>query len=106
MISGHYSIKLRTQMGLKNGELILMAANNLLTGSIIVMGKENPFMNGSVRGDNFSFSGELTTAVGKVPFTCDGGVNGDEISANVKTLKGNMLLSGERYKQKETRMSG
>lgn len=96
MVSGHYNVKLKTPMGLKKGELILEEQDGTLCGKMLVMGKENPLTDGKVSGDSFTFSGELTTAAGKMAFSCEGSVSGDEISGKVKTKKGDMPLSGLR----------
>lgn len=96
MVDGTYSVVLKTPMGAKKGDLVLKTEGNMLTGSMIVMGKENPIVAGTVNGDSFTFTGELKTAVGKVPFECSGSVTGDEITGTAKTKKGNLAMTGKR----------
>ncbi len=96
MLDGTYTVKLKTPMGVKKGDVEFRTDGNDLTGKLIIMGKENPFTSGEADGENFRFCGEMTTAVGKVAFDCSGKVAGDAIEGNVKTKKGNLIMSGTR----------
>ena len=96
MITGKYEVSLKTPMGLKKGELILSDAEGLITGKMVVMGKENEIDPGKSNGENFTFSGKLKTAMGVVPYTCEASISGEAISGTVKTKKGDMALTGHR----------
>ena len=96
MITGKYEVSLKTPMGLKKGELILSDAEGLITGKMVVMGKENEIDPGKSNGENFTFSGKLKTAMGVVPYTCEASISGEAISGTVKTKKGDMALTGYR----------
>lgn len=96
MVDGSYQVMLKTPMGVKKGELILQSAEGILSGAMIVMGKENQIGSGKTDGSAFSFSGEIKTAVGKLPYECTGNVTGDELTGIAKTPKGNLSLSGKR----------
>ena len=96
MITGKYEVSLKTPMGLKKGELILNEEDSIITGNLVVMGKENEINPGKSDGENFTFSGKLKTAMGVVPYTCEASISGEEISGTVKTKKGDMALTGHR----------
>lgn len=66
MVDGKYQVILKTPMGAKRGELTLKSEDGILTGSMIALGKDNAIMPGTVNDDEFQFSGELRTAVGKL----------------------------------------
>ncbi len=96
MIDGTYNVMLKTTMGVKKGELIFSGEDSVLTGKLVVMGNDNLFETISLDGNNFNFTGEIKTAMGKVPYECTGSVEGDNIEGVAKTKKGNMSLSGKR----------
>lgn len=96
MINGTYSIMLKTPMGVKKGEMILALDGTALHGSIVIKGKENPFSDGTVDGDSFTFSGELMSPVGKLVYDCIGSVTGDELAATAKAKKGTIQITGNR----------
>lgn len=96
MVDGTYSILLKTPMGAKKGEMTLVINGSELYGNIIVKGKENPFSDGRVDGDSFSFNGELMSSVGKLVYECDGSVSGNELSAIAKAKKGTLKITGTR----------
>lgn len=96
MIDGTYQVMMKTPMGVKKGELTLKSENNALTGSIYVMDRETPLLSGTTDGANFSFSGDLETAAGKLAYNCAGRVDGDVLSGMAKTRKGDFPLTGTR----------
>ena len=96
MIDGTYSAVLKTPMGAKKGELILKTEGEVLTGAMLVLGKENLINTGKVNGNEFTFTGKLKTAVGMLEYECIGSVEGDELVGIAKTKKGNMQLKGTR----------
>ena len=96
MITGTYEVSLKTPMGAKKGVLVLDETDGVVTGKMVVMGKENSIDPGHSDGNNFTFSGKLKTAMGVVPYTCEASVSGNAISGTVKTKKGDMALNGIR----------
>ena len=84
MVDGTYQVRMRTPLGVKNGELILHSNDGTLNGSLVVMGKKN------------IFKGKIQTSVGKTDYVCSGSVNGDELSGIAKTKKGDLALNGIR----------
>jgi len=96
MVEGTYNVMLKTPMGVKKGELVLIPEGDVLNGKLVVMGQENPIEPGKTDGTKFSFSGELKTAVGKMSYECAGNVEGDAITGSVKTKKGTLTLTGKR----------
>ncbi len=53
MVDGTYQVRMRTPLGVKNGELILHSNDGTLNGSLVVMGKKNIFEPGTTDGKNF-----------------------------------------------------
>ncbi len=96
MVDGTYNVMLKTPIGVKKGELVLISDGNILNGKMIVLGQENAFIPGKTDGTAFSFSGELKTAVGKMAYDCSGSVEGDAITGSVKTKKGTLTITGKR----------
>lgn len=96
MVDGTYQVMLKTPMGIKKGELVLRSADGILSGEMIVMGKENPIGPGTTDGSAFRFSGEIKTAVGKLAYDCTGSVAEDVLTGVAKTKKGDLALSGKR----------
>ena len=50
MVDGTYQVRMRTPLGVKNGELILHSNDGTLNGSLVVMGKKNIFEPGTTDG--------------------------------------------------------
>lgn len=96
MVDGNYAVKMKTPMGLKKGELTLKSMDEKLSGTMTVLGKTQTFENGTTQGDAFCFSGTLKTAITLLNYTCEGTVNGDALTASVKTQKGEFALQGSR----------
>lgn len=91
-----YDLILKTPMGAKKGELIFEIDGDQLNGKIIVKGEENPFSNGTIRDNNFSFSGVLKSSVGKMEYEATGQVDGDTLRGEAKAKKGTIQLTGKR----------
>ena len=96
MVSGTYDIMMKTPMGVKKVEMILKEDGEKLSGAFVIKGKENSFADGTVSGDHFTFDGELMSSIGKMVYTCEGDVTGDEVTAKVATKKGALTISGKR----------
>lgn len=99
MIDGTYSALMKTPMGMKKGDLVLEEKDGMLNGKMIFMGKENPISGQAAEGDHFHFEGVLQTAVGRIPFACDGTVAGDVLTASVQSGKGNFGIRGTRKQE-------
>ena len=96
MIDGNYNVTMQTPMGKKNGELTLQTTGNVLTGKMVILGKNTELTPGKVNGKSFQFNGELHTAVGRMAYTCNGTVTESGLTAMVETRKGKFLLNGVR----------
>jgi len=96
MVNGTYEIMMKTPMGVKKGQMIMNEDGEMLSGAFVIKGKENPFTGGKVSGDHFSFDGELMSSVGKLAYSCEGDVKGDEVSAKAVAKKGTLTISGKR----------
>lgn len=96
MITGTYEVSLKTPMGVKKGDLTLSDTDGVITGKMVVMGKENDIDPGKADGDSLTFSGKLKSAIGVVSYTCEASVDGDIINGTVKTKKSDMALTGKR----------
>ena len=96
MISGTYAITMKTPMGVKKGEMLLVEENGALSGKLTVKDKINPFEGGSVDGDSFHFSGTLQSAMGKMDYECTGKVNGDALEASAVAKRGTLTITGTR----------
>lgn len=96
MVDGIYNIVIKTPMGAKKGELELHTEDGVLTGAMTALGKTTSIEPGKTDGKTFTFSGELSTAVGKLAYECSGEVDGDSLTATAKTKKGNLALKGNR----------
>lgn len=96
MVSGTYEIMMKTPMGVKKGQMIMNEDGEKLSGAFVIKGKDNPFTDETVTGDHFSFGGELMSPVGKMVYTCEGDVTGDEVTAKAVAKKGALTISGKR----------
>ncbi len=96
MVSGKYSIVMKTPMGAKKGLLVMDESAGVLSGSINVKDRENRFEGGTVTGDEFSFSGVLNSSVGKMEYSCAGKVEGDKLTATAVAKRGTLILNGTR----------
>lgn len=65
MIQGKYNIKMKTPIGDKIGSISFEEKPDKLIGVLELMGNSNSF-EGKTNGNNFSFSGETITPIGKV----------------------------------------
>lgn len=93
-VDGNYTVTMQIPMGKKSGELTLQTAGEILTGQMLIFGKDTELKPGTVKGNHFRFSGELPTALGKLAYTCDGTATESGFTAMVDTRKGKFLLNG------------
>lgn len=95
-MNGTFKVSLSTPIGTKNGILILIDQNGVLSGSIRAMGSENPFSGGKANGDSFEFSGVLKAGFSRFEYTASGTVTGDTLKATAHTKYGVLKITGTR----------
>ncbi|MBN2006527.1 MAG: hypothetical protein JXA21_24460 [Anaerolineae bacterium] len=97
MIDGTYDVTVETPMGALKGTVVLRQEGEALTGKFTIMGKEAEFSGGAITGNQCSFSGEMVTPLGNMPYTINGTVDGDTLAATAETqLLGKLAISGVR----------
>lgn len=95
-IEGTYDVTVKTPMGAIKGTVVLCQKGEELTGKFAIMGKEAAFSGGVITGNQCSFSGEMVTPVGNVPYTINGTIDGDTFAATAETQLGKMDINGVR----------
>jgi len=83
-VDGTYNIEVETPMGNRPGKLTLKAKGKALSGSYATEMGEQSFTGGTVSGNEFAFSTEITTPMGKINLGFKGKVTGNEISGQVQ----------------------
>ena len=96
-IDGAYNVTADTPMGKMSSTLTLQTDDGLLSGSMStgMMGKAK-FSGGKIDGNSFNFNGTMKSILGKMEMSGSGKVDGDSISGEVKTSKGNFSFNGTR----------
>lgn len=97
MIDGTYKIGVDVPFGRKDGMLVLRTEGDVLYAEIDapIVGKQS--MVGRAEGDSFTVEGSgKFKLVGKVDYTLTGVVNGDNLSIEIKSTKGELKLEGVR----------
>jgi hypothetical protein len=89
-----YNITLSTPLGLKKGSLRFLNDNGNLSGSLVFMGNENPFTNGTSDGNNFEFAGVFSLGSKRFKYSVKGSTDGDTLKAIASTKFGNMQIKG------------
>ena len=83
-VNGTYNIEIETPMGNRPSTLTLEPEGKTLSGyNSDEMGTQT-FEDGTVNGNDFSFSLIMTSAVGDLNLTYTGTVNGDTVSGQVQ----------------------
>ena len=83
-VDGTYDIEVESPIGKRPGKLELTTTGNTLNGTYVGEGAQNPITNGTVSGDEFAFSSEVSTMMGRIKLEFRGKVTGDEISGQVQ----------------------
>ncbi len=83
-VDGTYNIAVETPMGTRPGKLTLKTDGDSLSGTYNAEEGENAFKDGTVSGNNFTFSTQISTPMGQFPLGFMGTVNGDDISGQVQ----------------------
>ena len=82
-IDGTYNIAIDTQMGTRSGTLTLRADGDSLSGSLNAEGSESIFADGTVSGNDVTFSVQLSTPMGAFQLDFKGTVSEDGIAGQV-----------------------
>lgn len=83
-VDGTYNIQLNTPMGTQTGKLTLKSDGNSLSGSVVSEMGEQAFRGGTVTGDEFAWSMQVSSPMGDMKVDFKGSVNADEISGQVQ----------------------
>jgi hypothetical protein len=83
-VDGTYKIEIDTPMGKQESTLTLKADGGKLSGSMESMFGKQDFSGGTVTGDSFAFTMEISSPMGNMKLDYTGQVSGDDISGNVK----------------------
>jgi len=97
MIDGTYKIMVDSPLGRKEGTIVLKAEGDVLYADVDapVVGKQK--MQGRVDGDTFTAQGSTKILfVGKINFTLNGEVSGDDLHVDIQSNKGDFKLEGVR----------
>ncbi|MEA4986983.1 MAG: hypothetical protein VB095_02910 [Anaerovorax sp.] len=79
MINGTYNITLRSPLGPRHGTLTLLQSDTNLSGSFDVLASHNIFENGHIQDNQFSFTAEMHTLLGKKIINVSGFLEGDAL---------------------------
>jgi len=83
-VDGTYNIQINTPMGNQTGKLTLKSDGNSLSGSMSSDMGEQAFSGGTVTGDEFAWSMQVSSPMGDMKLDFKGSVNADEISGQVQ----------------------
>ena len=95
MIDGTYNIKVDVPIGRKNGTVTLRTEGDAVFADIDapLVGKQH--VQGHAEGDTFTAQGSgKIKLVGKVDFTLQGEVSGDDLRIDIKSNKGDFQIMG------------
>ena len=98
MLEGTYVVTAQTPIGAKRGEVTFArAAGGALRATLAVKGLGIKLTRASAEGDSFELAGTISHfLMGSAPFTCEGSVEGDRISAVARSGSVSISLSGAR----------
>ncbi len=83
-VDGTYNIAIDTPMGSRPGKLLLKTDGSSLSGTYTAEGSENTLKDGTVSGEDFTFSTQVSTPMGQIILVIKGTVSGDSISGQVQ----------------------
>ncbi len=96
-VDGTYNIEVNTQMGKRSGKLTLKTDGNSLSGSYAGDQGEQAFDGGTVTGDEFAWTMQVSSPMGEMKLDFKGTVSGDDISGQVQLGSfGSANFSGTR----------
>ena len=91
-----YDVVIATPMGKMDGKVVLNIDGTSLSGRITFMNKENEFSGGTIdESGNVSFKGDLSTPIGKMPYTITGTVKDGTVNAVAKTKMGDLAIKSK-----------
>ena len=97
MIDGTYNIEVDTPFGRKQGTVAIRTEGDVAIADIDapVVGKQH--VEGRAEGDRFTSEGEFKIKlVGKVTYSLQGEVVGDDLNISIDSSKGSFQLAGKR----------
>jgi len=83
-VDGTYNIQLNTPMGTQTGKLTLKSDGKSLSGSVVSAMGEQAFSGGTVTGDEFAWSMQVSSPMGAMKLDFKGSVSANEISGQVQ----------------------
>jgi len=95
-VDGVYQVVTKTAMGAQKGTLTLKTDGDALSGSMDDAKNTNEFSGGKVNGNDFEFTVELKTPIGKMKAECKGTADGAKITGSLKTPFGPAPMEGTR----------
>ncbi len=97
MIDGTYTVQAKTPLGKKDGTLILSTDQNNCNAELSIAGKTTHLV-GTIDGELVTFEGtvKLPFPIGKVNYTLEGTVEGDELKGVCRYKKASFEVSGTR----------
>ena len=91
-----YDIIAETPMGNQDGQLFLDIKGNDVSGTLIIMGKENSFADGTIdENGNLSFNGKVKAGIGKVKFSASGTLVDGQVHITLKSKIGNIVVKSK-----------
>lgn len=91
-----YDVVFSTPMGNMEGKAVLHVDGTSLSGTLVFMGSENKFENGTIdEAGNTVFKGELITKIGKIAYTVTGTLVDGAINATAKTKMGDISIKSK-----------
>jgi len=83
-VDGTYNLELDTPMGKRTSKLTLKTDGDSLSGTHSDEMGEQSFTDGTVSGDDFTFSTKVSSPMGEFQLSFKGTVSGDAISGEVQ----------------------
>lgn len=83
-IDGTYNIQINTPMGSQTAKLTIKSDGDSLSGSLVSEMGEQTFSGGTLTGDEFAWSMQVSSPMGDMKLDFKGSVSGDEISGKVE----------------------
>jgi hypothetical protein len=84
-IDGTFNLEINSPMGTRTATLMMKSEGNSLNGTFTDEQGETPLKDGSVTGEGFSFTVEITTPMGPIGLNFSGSVSDDSISGQVQS---------------------
>lgn len=95
MVDGTYEVVARTPMGARKAKVTLSSGEGRCEASVTV-GNKRKSATGSLDGDAFSFSGTVSSPLGKIPYQLEGTADGVTLDATARTKRGTVSIHGNR----------